>query len=68
MTDPDDSCSWPNGDGPPPARSAYVDVEDPDALCGEYTRAGAAIVAVALRPFVAGRDGTSPSAAPDVPM
>lgn len=31
------------GDSPPPARSAYVYVEDPDALCAEYRQAGADI-------------------------
>lgn len=33
-----------HGDEPPPTHSAYVYVEDPDALCAEYTRAGATIV------------------------
>jgi DNA-binding transcriptional MerR regulator/catechol 2,3-dioxygenase-like lactoylglutathione lyase family enzyme len=32
------------GDSPPPAQSAYVYVEDPDALCAEYRQAGADIV------------------------
>ncbi|MDY7104170.1 MAG: MerR family DNA-binding transcriptional regulator [Actinomycetota bacterium] len=32
-----------DGDGPPPAQSAYVYVEDPDGLCAEYTQAGAVI-------------------------
>jgi DNA-binding transcriptional MerR regulator len=32
------------GDGPPPPQSAYVYVEDPDALCAEYRQAGADIV------------------------
>jgi DNA-binding transcriptional MerR regulator/catechol 2,3-dioxygenase-like lactoylglutathione lyase family enzyme len=31
------------GDGPPPPQSAYVFVEDPDALCAEYRQAGADI-------------------------
>jgi len=40
-----------SGDGPPPARSAYVYVEDPDALCAEYRQAGADIAApVVSRP------------------
>jgi catechol 2,3-dioxygenase-like lactoylglutathione lyase family enzyme len=40
------------GDGPPPPQSAYVYVEDPDALCAEYTGAGADIVdPVASRPY-----------------
>ncbi|MEM9041754.1 MAG: VOC family protein [Actinomycetota bacterium] len=40
-----------DGDGPPPPQSAYVYVEDPDALCAEYTEAGANIVeTVASRP------------------
>ncbi|HWS34695.1 MAG TPA: VOC family protein [Actinoplanes sp.] len=39
------------GDGPPPARSAYVYVGDPDALCAEFEQAGAHIVTpVASRP------------------
>lgn len=43
--------SW-DGDGPPPGQSAYVYVEDPDALCAEYAQAGATILdAVALRPY-----------------
>lgn len=32
------------GDGPPPVRSAYVYVEDPDSRCTEYEQAGATIV------------------------
>lgn len=41
-----------DGDGPPPAQSAYVYVEDPDSLCAEYQQAGATIVdAVASRPY-----------------
>lgn len=32
------------GDSPPAAQSAYVYVEDPDALCAEYRDAGADIV------------------------
>jgi len=40
------------GDSPPPAQSAYVYVEDPDALCAEYGQAGADIVdPVASRPY-----------------
>ena len=40
-----------SGGSPPPAQSAYVFVEDPDALCAEYQEAGADIVeAVASRP------------------
>jgi DNA-binding transcriptional MerR regulator/catechol 2,3-dioxygenase-like lactoylglutathione lyase family enzyme len=40
------------GDSPPPAQSAYVYVEDPDALCAEYRQAGADIVEpVASRPY-----------------
>ena len=40
------------GDGPPPAVSAYVYVEDPDALCAEYEESGADIVeTVASRPY-----------------
>jgi hypothetical protein len=40
------------GDGPPPPQSAYVFVEDPDALCAEYRQAGADIVdPVASRPY-----------------
>ncbi len=40
------------GEGPPPAQSAYVYVEDPDALCAEYGEAGATIVEpVATRPY-----------------
>ena len=39
------------GDTPPPAQSAYVYVEDPDALCAEYQQAGADITdPVAARP------------------
>ena len=39
------------GDGPPPVHSAYVYVEDPDALFEEYREAGADIVdPVASRP------------------
>jgi DNA-binding transcriptional MerR regulator len=39
-------------DSPPPAQSAYVYVEDPDALCAQYRQAGADIVApVASRPY-----------------
>lgn len=34
--------AW-TGDGPPPPHSAYVYVEDPDALCAEYQQAGADI-------------------------
>jgi DNA-binding transcriptional MerR regulator len=33
---------WP--EGPPPAQSAYVYVEDPDALCAEYLQAGADVI------------------------
>lgn len=41
-----------DGDGPPPSQSAYVYVEDPDALCAEYRQAGATIIdAVASRPY-----------------
>jgi hypothetical protein len=32
------------GESSPPAQSAYVYVEDPDALCAEYRQAGADIV------------------------
>jgi DNA-binding transcriptional MerR regulator len=40
------------GDSPPPAQSAYVYVEDPDALCEEFRQAGADIVdPVASRPY-----------------
>ncbi len=40
-----------SGDGPPPGQSAYVYVDDPDALCAEYEQAGATIVdQVASRP------------------
>ena len=40
------------GDAPPAPRSAYVYVEDPDALCAEYQQAGADIVEpVASRPY-----------------
>jgi len=35
--------AW-DGDGSPPAQSAYEYVEDPDALCTEYTRAGANVI------------------------
>ena len=39
-------------DSPPPPQSAYVYVEDPDALCAEYQQAGADIVeSVASRPY-----------------
>jgi catechol 2,3-dioxygenase-like lactoylglutathione lyase family enzyme len=39
-------------DSPPPAQSAYVYVEDPDALCEEYQQAGADIIdPVASRPY-----------------
>ena len=47
-----------DGDGPPPSQSAYVYVEDPDALCAEYEEAGATIVepvatrAYGMRDFV----------------
>lgn len=42
--------AW-NREGSPPTQSAYVYVEDPDALCAEYTRAGATIVEpIASRP------------------
>jgi DNA-binding transcriptional MerR regulator len=41
-----------SGDSPPPAQSAYVYVEDPDALCAEYRQAGADIIdPVASRPY-----------------
>jgi DNA-binding transcriptional MerR regulator/catechol 2,3-dioxygenase-like lactoylglutathione lyase family enzyme len=41
-----------SGDGLPPPQSAYVYVEDPDALCDEYRQAGADIVdPVAARPY-----------------
>ncbi|MCP4958145.1 MAG: MerR family DNA-binding transcriptional regulator [Actinomycetia bacterium] len=41
-----------DSDGPPPPQSAYVYVEDPDALCAEYQEAGATITdAVASRPY-----------------
>lgn len=41
-----------DGEGPPPPQSAYVYVEDPDALCAEYEEAGATIVEpVATRPY-----------------
>ena len=33
-----------DGEGPPPPQSAYVYVEDPDALCAEYQAAGARII------------------------
>lgn len=40
------------GDSPPPPQSAYVYVEDPDAVCAEYQQAGAEIVdSVASRPY-----------------
>jgi DNA-binding transcriptional MerR regulator len=40
------------GDSPPPSQSAYVYVEDPDALCAEYQQAGADIVdPVDSRPY-----------------
>ncbi len=40
------------GEGAPPGQSAYVYVEDPDALCAEYAQAGATIVdTVASRPY-----------------
>jgi len=40
------------GDSPPAPQSAYVYVEDPDALCAEYRQAGAEIVdPVASRPY-----------------
>ncbi|MDQ6779466.1 MAG: VOC family protein [Actinomycetota bacterium] len=45
-------------DSPPPAQSAYVYVEDPDAFCAEYQQAGAEIVdpvasrAYGMRDFV----------------
>jgi DNA-binding transcriptional MerR regulator len=32
------------GDSPPPAQSAYVYVEDPDALCAEFQQAGVDII------------------------
>jgi catechol 2,3-dioxygenase-like lactoylglutathione lyase family enzyme len=39
------------GAGRPPAQAAYIYVEDPDALCAEYQRAGADVVdPVASRP------------------
>jgi DNA-binding transcriptional MerR regulator len=39
-------------DSPPPTQSAYVYVEDPDALCAEYQSAGADITdPVASRPY-----------------
>ena len=41
-----------DGDGPPPPQSAYVYVEDPDALYAEYQAAGARIIdPVASRPY-----------------
>lgn len=41
-----------NGVGTPPPQSAYVFVEDPDALCAEYDQAGADIVQpVDTRPY-----------------
>lgn len=40
------------GDSPPPTHSAYVYVDDPDALCAEYLQAGADVVdPVASRPY-----------------
>jgi DNA-binding transcriptional MerR regulator/catechol 2,3-dioxygenase-like lactoylglutathione lyase family enzyme len=40
-----------NEDSPPPTVSAYIYVEDPDALCAEYREAGADVVdPVATRP------------------
>lgn len=40
------------GQGAPPAQSAYIYVEDPDALCEEYHQAGADIIdPVASRPY-----------------
>jgi DNA-binding transcriptional MerR regulator/catechol 2,3-dioxygenase-like lactoylglutathione lyase family enzyme len=40
------------GESPPQPQSAYVYVDDPDALCSEYEQAGADIVApVASRPY-----------------
>jgi DNA-binding transcriptional MerR regulator len=40
------------GQSPPPTQSAYVYVEDPDALCAEYQQAGADIVdPVDSRPY-----------------
>jgi catechol 2,3-dioxygenase-like lactoylglutathione lyase family enzyme len=42
---------WPQ-ESRPPAQSAYVYVEDPDALCADYLQAGADITApVASRPY-----------------
>lgn len=47
-----------SGDSEPPAQSAYVYVEDPDALCAEYQQAGADVVepvasrAYGMRDFV----------------
>jgi DNA-binding transcriptional MerR regulator len=42
---------WTKG-SPPPAQSAYVYVEDPDALCAEYLGAGADVIdPVASRPY-----------------
>nr|WP_246221072.1 VOC family protein [Phytoactinopolyspora mesophila] len=42
---------WAGG-GAPPTQSAYVYVEDPDALCAEYQQAGADIVeSVATRSY-----------------
>ena len=39
------------GEGPPPVQSAYVYVDDPNALCAEYEQAGATIAdPVASRP------------------
>jgi len=40
------------GESAPPVHSAYVYVEDPDALCAEYLQAGADVVdPVASRPY-----------------
>lgn len=42
---------WTGGSAPPP-QSAYVYVEDPDALCAEYEQAGADVVEpVSSRPY-----------------
>ena len=53
-----------SGASEPPAQSAYVYVEDPDALCAEYQQAGADVVepvasrAYGMRDFVVrDRDG-----------
>ncbi|EEP74676.1 MerR family transcriptional regulator [Micromonospora sp. ATCC 39149] len=44
-------AAWAS-DSPPPPQSAYVYVEDPDALCAEYQQAGADIAdPVASRPY-----------------